>query len=61
MKFPRPLPSWQYADPAGIVEFAVLRVVAVPANDAPRPRVVRDRFYTQARRLHVKQLMRGKR
>jgi len=64
LRFPHVLPSWQYADPALFAQFTsrpMVRVVIVPANDSPAVRCVRDRYYTQAKRLHVKQLMRGKR
>jgi hypothetical protein len=64
LRFPTVRPSWQYADPALITHFRsgpVLRVVMVPANDTPLHDQVRDRYYTQARRLRVKQLMKGRR
>jgi hypothetical protein len=50
-----------YRDPGDIVEGLLRRgaVVHAPAP-AAGPALVRDRYYTQARRFHVKQLMRGK-
>jgi hypothetical protein len=53
MKWPRPLPTWQYC-PSN-VEFASERL-CLPVTDKP-PRQKRDRHYTFARRLHVKQLL----
>lgn len=63
LRFPTILAAWQYGDPANIAQFTappVVRVVMVPANDPPRAAVVRDRYYTQARRLHIQRLIRGK-
>lgn len=59
------VPSWMWRDPGEIIE----QLLARPARDQV-PRVViqpaaraatRDRYYTTARRVRVKQLMKGKR
>lgn len=59
------VPAWMWRDPEEIIE----GLLALSSRSSPRltigmpaavPRVDRDRYYTQARRLHVKQLMRGK-
>lgn len=62
MKWPSIAPVWMYRDPAEIAD-GLLRAstkvqACAPASPCPPPR---DRYYTQARRFHVKQLMRGKR
>ena len=77
LKFPKALPSWFYRDPADTVQFefcsapmqfvqataATQRHAALGDEISRRQKRVRiwDQHYRQARRLHVKQLMRGKR
>jgi hypothetical protein len=69
MKWPAVVEAWMYRDPAEVGDALVSRTARI---EAPRPAKVhasapgeRDRYYTMARRaerrLHVKQVMRGKR
>ena len=67
LRFPTILPAWQYGDPANIAQFTAppaVRVVMVPANDPQHVHGKRhriwDRYYRQARRLHIQRLIRGK-
>ncbi|HJT63096.1 MAG TPA: hypothetical protein VJ797_15610 [Burkholderiales bacterium] len=68
MKWPPVVEAWLYGDPAEIGDALVARLqrdtlrASRVRTCAPQcVRVPRDRYYTQARRLHVKQLMRGRR
>lgn len=75
MKAPDIVEAWLWNDPGEIIEPLMRRTdrlerraradaellpVVSETLGAPHAVVVRDRYYTQARRLHVKQLMRGK-
>lgn len=60
------VPSWMWQSPGDIIE----RLVGVSSRSARRGEAIslrvvvhtpRDRYYTQAKRLHVKQLMKSKR
>lgn len=66
LRFPRVLPNWAYRDPAESVAFQTSAPVDGAFADFMQRLVMahpaRDRYYTQARRLHVKQsLKRAKR
>jgi hypothetical protein len=61
MKWPAVCPAWMYRDPAEIVDDLLRAGAKVQACAPAEPCRQRDRYYTQARRFHVKQLMRGKR
>lgn len=69
MKWPVIAPAWQYGDPAGFVDALIGRGERQAARGEaisvrPASRTPRDRFYTQARRLHIQHVMntlRGKR
>lgn len=64
LRWPKIMPAWCYQDPAligdgkgdGVPRETIAVVVQTPAP-AARP----DRYYTQARRLHIRNLMRGRR
>lgn len=66
VKFPSILPSWQYGDPVGFVDAFIGKAVRQEARGeaiscrAAEPKI-RDRYYTQSRRLHIRNLMRGNR
>lgn len=63
MKWPRIAEAWMYRDPQDIVDGLIAlhaRRDRTPAMSEPSP-VQRDRYYTQARRLHVRQVMKGRR
>lgn len=61
LRFPMILPAWQYADPATFVDVRMTAPAPVAATVLCQVlHQPRDRYYTQARRLHVKQLMRGR-
>lgn len=58
------VPAWMWRDPGEIIE-TLLQISARSERRgeaiSTRPqRPDRDRYYTQARRLHVKQLMKGR-
>ena len=60
LRFPGVFPHWFYRDPALTTEVAVVShgtSTAVPVQ-TPAPR---NRYYTQARRLHIQSLMKGRR
>lgn len=58
MKFSAILPAPHYRGPA--LQFDALQLQAVPDAVAKAPkRAQRDRYYTAARRLHWKRVMRG--
>ena len=56
LRWPKILPAWAYRDPATIGESTPISGVPHETVQAPAPR--RDRHYTQARRLHIRNLMR---
>lgn len=66
MKFPPIREAWMYDDPGEHADALIARTArqdralqtSAPAHPAA---AMRDRYYTQARRLHVKQLMKGRR
>jgi hypothetical protein len=62
VKWPAIAPAWMYRDPAEIAD-ALLRAGSRVQTPAPAacPDTVRDRYYTAARRFHVKQVMKGRR
>lgn len=61
--------SWLWRDPGEIIEGLLTRSAREAAKGqglvlgqaGAVERTHRDRYYTQARRLHLKQIMRGKR
>lgn len=63
LRFPRVMPAHYYRDPAEVLEGLALAPAAplqvshetITAVHAP----ARNRYYTQARRLHIRNLMRG--
>lgn len=67
MKWPTVAEAWMYGDPADICDGLIARSdrQARRADEHERalavPRTDRDRHYTQARRIHIKTIMRGKR
>jgi hypothetical protein len=68
LRFPRILPAHYYRDPAEILEQRVITpALAVVSTTLPQTlcrvqtHAPRDRFYTQARRLHIQTLMRARR
>jgi hypothetical protein len=60
MKWPRVSPAWMYGDPANVVDSLLRASPRVQACAPAEPCRPRDRYYTQARRFHVKQLMKGR-
>jgi hypothetical protein len=59
------VPAWMWRDPEEIIE-PLLRIAAKKEERAQAPAAepagvsgARDRYYTMARRIHVKQLMRS--
>lgn len=66
LRFPKVQPSWAYRDPAEFVQFsASITPYGIPylTDDrkvATPPEPVIDRYHRAARRLHVKQLQKGK-
>ena len=66
MRWPTIAEAWTYRDPQEIVDALLRRsgsVVRRPSCqiEGPAPCVNRDRYYRQARRLHVLQAMKGSR
>lgn len=61
LRWPKVMPSWAYRDPATIGDTLPISGIVPretsPALHAPAPR---DRHYTQARRLHIRNLMRSR-
>lgn len=63
LRFPAILPSYAYADPATFVGLAVpiaARRIEITVASSPKRKRIWDEHYRRARRLHVKQLMRGR-
>lgn len=62
LRFPRAMPHWCYLDPALIGETRLLSGPVVPCETSTpvQTSAPRDRFYTQARRLHIQSLMKGR-
>lgn len=60
MRWPKVSPAWMYGDPAEIVDGLLRASTKVQACAPAEPCRQRDRYYTQARRFHVKQLMKGR-
>lgn len=69
LRFPRVMPAAWYRDPAEVLGERLLftppALVLVSCETATEPRAVhpparRDTYYTQARRLHIRNLMRGR-
>lgn len=67
LRFPRVMPARFYRDPAEVLEHLVIAPVLAVQNLVShetcrvQPHAPRDRFYTQARRLHIRNLMRARR
>lgn len=59
LHWPKVMPSWAYRDPAEIAERHDSRHVPREAT-AQIQTPARDSYYTQARRLHIRNLMRGR-
>lgn len=61
LRWPKVMPAWAYRDPATIGESTPIAAAVsretTPAVHAPACR--RDSYYTQARRLHIRNLMKG--
>ena len=64
LRFPRVLPHWCYRDPSLIGESQLITPVMVscetPAPQSVQTHAQHNRYYTQARRLHIRSLMKGK-
>lgn len=60
MKWPKVCPAWMYGDPANIVDGLLRSSAKVQACAPAGPCQPRDRYYTQARRFHMKQVMKGR-
>ena len=64
LRFPKVLPHWFYRDPSLIAESQLITPVMVPCETLPQLSVQtpaqHNRYYTQARRLHIRSLMKGK-
>ena len=67
LKWPTIAEAWTYRDPQEIADALITRSARVargPSSPAPstcEPSTTRDRYYRQARRLHVLQAMKGHR
>lgn len=62
LHWPPVMPSWAYRDPAVIAEEREVLHVSRGTTPAPQPaRIPRDCYYTQARRLHIRSIMKGAR
>ena len=67
MKWPTVTEAWMYGDPAEICDGLIRRSERQQRRAAEHeksiavPQPKRDRFHTQARRIHIKQVMRGRR
>ena len=65
LKWPPVVESWLYRDPAEHCDALLARAAKLGRQTAPCTpvpcRPARDRYYTMARRLHVKQAMKGRR
>jgi len=67
LRWPTVAEAWMYRDPQEIVDALVGRSARMehrpgtPATTPSAPCTNRDRYYRQARRLHVKQAMKGRR
>jgi hypothetical protein len=60
LRFPQVFPHWFYRDPALTVQSGAVShgtSIVVPVQT----RAPRNRYYTQARRLHIQSLMKGRR
>jgi hypothetical protein len=57
LRWPKIMPAWAYRDPATIGESTPISGT-VPHETVQAPAQRRDRHYTQARRLHIRNLMR---
>lgn len=55
LRWPRVMPLWQY-----VPDNVTFRETACTQDPPKRHRPQRDRYYTQARRLHLKRLLQGK-
>jgi hypothetical protein len=67
MRWPTISEAWTYRDPQEIADALIGRSARLgrgPSSPAPSmcaPSTIRDRYYRQARRLHVRQAMKGHR
>ena len=67
LKWPTIAEAWTYRDPQEIADALVARsarnerVTSSPVPSTCAPSTTRDRYYRQARRLHVRQAMKGPR
>ena len=67
MKWPTIAEAWTYRDPQEIADALISRSMRIerrpssPATSSCMPAINRDRYYRQARRLHVLHAMKGAR
>ena len=67
LKWPTIAEAWTYRDPQEIADALIGRSARLrrgassPAPSTCAPSTTRDRYYRQARRLHVRQAMKGTR
>lgn len=61
LRWPKVMPAWAYRDPATIGENRTMSDgVSVPHETVQAPAPRRDGYYTQARRVLIRNLMRGR-
>ncbi len=64
LRFPQVMPHWCYLDPALIGETQLITSADVPHETSAaipvQTHAPRNRYYTQARRLHIQSLMKGR-
>lgn len=69
LKWPTIAPAWMYGDPQGFADALINRTERLGGRAAqgfvntppPAPSVPRDRYYTRARQVRIRQAMKGNR
>lgn len=61
LRFPKVMPAHWYRDPAEVLADQLILSIVPCETPAPvQTHAQRNRYYTQARRLHIRNLMRGR-